>query len=473
MNSKQIDKYFFGAAILIFVFMHLHFINAPPNGYHQWRESDTSAIILNFYQEDANFLHQRCNQRGAGSGITGGELPTYSYLSAMLYFLFGAHHFLPRLLTLIGSLVALFYFRKSAQLLTNDKAADYSTIALAFSPVFLFYSYKIMPDIWMLMFMSMSVFYFLKYAETRKLTQIAISSLFLILSAAIKPLSLCLLLPYLIYLFHKNYSAKRAIATIAVYSSITLTLVTGWYLYGVYLNSIHQSEAFYMGHLILQSPQYLMKSEFYKKLLLQWPFELWLGWALLPAFIWGATKFRQERCGQFVLSWIIGCYLVFAIVAAHAGSHDYYTLIIVPPLAMISGWGLYLLSLKPKWKMPLVILLLIILPAVSFLRISSRFAHIEEFDLMRESAEKHIDKNALVIVDESTSAIRLYQLNRKGWAYRDQITSDKIKPLIARGGEYLLLKKPIEEYEEAMSLLVLDSVIMFGPLYGYRTINRN
>lgn len=113
MNLKYIDKYFFGAAILIFVFMHLHFINAPPNGYHQWRESDTSAIILNFYQEDANFLQQRCNQRGDGSGITGGELPTYSYLSAMLYFLFGAHHFLARLLTLLGSLVALFYFRKS------------------------------------------------------------------------------------------------------------------------------------------------------------------------------------------------------------------------------------------------------------------------------------------------------------------------------------------------------------------------
>ncbi len=249
--------------------------------------------------------------------------------------------------------------------------------------------------------------------------------------------------------------------------------MAGWYLYGVDLNSIHQSEAFYMGDLILKSPEYLMKSEFYKKLFLQWPFELWVGWALLPAFTWGALKFRQERCGRFVLSWIVGCYIVFAIVAAHAGSHDYYTLIIVAPLAMISGWGLYLVSLKPKWKVPLVIFLLIVLPAVSFVRISSRFADIEEFDLMRESAEKHIDKNALVIVDESTSAIRLYQLNRKGWAYRDEIRSVKIKPLIARGGEYLLLRKPIGEYEEAMSLLVQDSVIRFGPLYGYKTINRD
>ena len=473
LNLKQIDKYFFAAAILIFVVMHLHFINAPPNGYHQWRESDTSAIILNFYQEDANVLQQRCNQRGDGSGITGGELPTYSYLSAMLYFLFGAHHFLARFLTLIGSLVALYYFRKSAQLLSNNKAADYATIALAFSPLFLFYSYKIMPDIWMLMFMFLSVFFFLKHVETKKWQQLATSSLFLILSASIKPLSLCLFLPYLVYLFQRNYDNRKALTTIAVYSSITLIFVAGWYLYGVYLNSIHQSEAFYMGNLILQSPEYLMKSQFYKKLLLQWPIELWVGWALLPAFIWGAIKFRKERFGQFVLSWIIGCYIVFAVVAAHAGSHDYYTLIIVAPLAMISGWGLYLVSLKPKWKVPLVIFLLIVLPAVSFVRISSRFADIEEFDLMRESAEKHIDKNALVIVDESTSAIRLYQLNRKGWAYRDQITSHKIKALIARGGEYLLLRKPIEEYEDGMSLLVFDSLIMFGPLYGYKTINLN
>jgi len=391
----------------------------------------------------------------------------------MLYFFFGAHHFLARFLTLIGSLVALYYFRKSAQLLSNNKAADYATIALAFSPLFLFYSYKIMPDIWMLMFMFLSLFFFLKHVETIRWQQLAASSLFLIFSASIKPLSLCLFLPYLIYLFQNNYSAKKAIVTIGIYGSVTLSFVAGWYLYGVYLNSIHQSEAFYMGDLILKSPEYLMKSQFYKKLFLQWPFELWIGWALLPAFFWGALKFKQERSGQFVLGWIIGCYIVFAIVAAHAGSHDYYTLIIAAPLAMISGRGLYLLSLKPKLKVPLLIFLLIVLPAVSFIRISSRFADIEEFDLMRESAIKHIDINALVIVDESTSAIRLYQLNRKGWAYRDEIISVKIKPLIARGGEYLLLRKPIEEYDEAMSLLVFDSVIMFGPLYGYKTINRD
>ena len=204
----------------------------------------------------------------------------------------------------------------------------------------------------MLMFMFLSLFFFLKHVETKRWQQLAASSLFLILSASIKPLSLCLLLPYLIYLFHKNYSAKRAIVTIGIYGSITLTFVAGWYLYGVYLNTIHQSEAFYMGDLILKSPEYLMKSQFYKKLLLQWPFELWIGWALLPALFWGALKFKQERCGRFVLGWIVGCYIVFAIVAAHAGSHDYYTLIIVAPLALISGWGLYLVSLKPKWKVP-------------------------------------------------------------------------------------------------------------------------
>ena len=132
----------------------------------------------------------------------------------MLYFLFGAHHFLARFLTLIGSLVALYYFRKSAQLLSNNKAADYATIALAFSPLFLFYSYKIMPDIWMLMFMFLSLFFFLKHVETIRWQQLAASSLFLIFSASIKPLSLCLFLPYLIYLFQNNYSAKKAIVTI-------------------------------------------------------------------------------------------------------------------------------------------------------------------------------------------------------------------------------------------------------------------
>lgn len=472
MNSRpnQFDRVILVAATAIFIILHFYQINEPPNGYHQWRESDTAAIMLNYYQEDSNFLHQRCNQRGVHSGITAGELPTYSYSSGILYFIFGAHHFLPRLLTLVGSLAALYFFRKSVALISNPSAANYSTIALAFSPIFLFYSFKIMPDIWMLMFMLGAVYFFLKYVNSNSRADFILSAIFLILSATIKPLSLCIYLPFLIYLKSKNGGLWNSIRTMAVYISVTFPFVLGWFLYGVYINSIHQSMAFYMGQHLTSAYVYLTDFSFYKTLFLQWPFELWIGWAALPVFIYGGIKIFKEPHSRFYFIWILAAYIVFALVSSHSRAHDYYTLVVVPPLAAISGWGLIQLSFKPKWKIPLAIFLVVILPALSSYRIIGRFSKVPEFEKIRAEAEKKLPRGKLVLVEDTSNAVRLYQLNRHGWPLRDSLCIETVCPFIDSGGVYMVLDLPIYDYNKDIWPLVKDSVFKIGPLYGYKII---
>ncbi|HEX2896870.1 MAG TPA: glycosyltransferase family 39 protein [candidate division Zixibacteria bacterium] len=472
MNSRpnQFDRLVLIAAIAIFIVLHIYHINEPPNGYHQWRESDTAAIILNYYQEDANFLHQRCNQRGIHSGITAGELPTYSYSSVILYFIFGPHHFLPRLLTLAGSLLGLYFFRNSVALLSNPTAANYSTIALAFSPIFLFYSFKIMPDIWMLMFMLGAVYFFLKYVNSNSRADFFLSAVFLILSATIKPLSLCIYLPFLFYLKSKTGRMRLSIRTMAVYGAVTFSVVLGWFLYGLHLNSIHHSDAFYMGQHLIRSHIYATEAFFYKMLFLQWPFELWIGWAMLPVFIYGCIKFWKEQHSRFFFIWILAGYIVFALVSSHARAHDYYTLVIVPPLAAISGWGLYRLSLLPKWRVPLVTFIVLVLPAVSSYRIKSRFDQVPFFDDIRLAAGEKLPPGKLVLVEDKSTPIRLYQLNRHGWPVRDSLCIESVCPFIDSGGVYLVLDNLIQTYNSDIWPLVKDSVFRIGPLYGYKVI---
>lgn len=472
MNStiSRTDKFILIAAITIFVLLHIYQINSPPNGYHQWRESDTAAIILNYYQEDAHFLHQRCNQRGANSGITAGELPTYSYSSFILYNLLGPHHFLPRLLTLAGGLIALWFFRKIMVILANERAAIYSTVALAFSPLFLFYTFKIMPDMWMLMFMLGAVYYFLKYAESQALKDFFVSAALLILSATTKPLSLCLFLPFLVYLLQNSVNKKKALATMAAYSAVTFSVTLAWFLYGRYLNSIHHSEAFYMGELLHRSWELTLHPMFFKKLFLQWPFEIWIGWAMAPVFIYGAIKLWKAQPGKFFFWWLVASYIVFAMVSAHARSHDYYTLVIVPPLAAISGWGLAELMQKTMFRNIMIVFILIIIPAVTAARVFHRIAPVPEYELIRADADKHIPRDALVIAQETTTPVRLYQMNRHGWPFRDSLTAVNIKKLINEGGEFLVLEKPLASFQPDLLLLIKDSVIPIGPLYGYRTI---
>ena len=469
-SVSRTDKLILIAAIAIFILLHIYQINSPPNGYHQWRESDTAAIILNYYQEDANFLHQHCNQRGANSGITAGEFPTYSYASFILYYFFGPHHFLARLVTLAGGLAALWFFKKIVAIFSNERVAIYSTIALCFSPMFLFYSFKIMPDMWMVMFMMGAVYYFLKYAESSLLKHFTISAIFMILSASTKPLSLCLYLPFLVYFLKKSENKKQVFLKMSIYFAVTFSVTLAWFLYGRYLNSIHQSQAIYMGENLYKSLELTFQSMFFEKLFLQWPVELWIGWALAPVFIYGAIKLWKDRQGRFYFIWIVASYIAFALVSVNARRLDYYTLVIVPPLAAISGWGLAEIITRPMFRKIVIVFILIILPAVTMFRIYHRFAEVPEFDLIRAGAQKHIPREALVIVQETTTSIRLYQLNRHGWPGRDELTLEKIQALIEKGASYLVLDNPIELNENDLKTLVIDSAFQIGPLYGYRTI---
>jgi hypothetical protein len=118
----------------------------------------------------------------------------------------------------------------------------------------------------------------------------------------------------------------------------------------------------------------------------------------------------------------------------------------------------------------MIVFILVILPAVTAIRIYHRFAVVPEFESIRTDADKHIPRGALVIAQETTTAIRLYQLNRHGWPARNELTLEKIQTLIEKGGEYLVLDSPIELNENDLKTLVTDSVIHIGPLYGYKTI---
>jgi 4-amino-4-deoxy-L-arabinose transferase-like glycosyltransferase len=151
------------AGLILFALLHLYGLSYPPNGYHQWRESDTSAIVLNYYQEDHAFMEPRMNQRGDGSGITGMELPLYQYTAMLLYFVTGPSHAVCRLLTMIGALIAATALFAVVRQLTDDLTAAASAWALLFSPLFLFYSGKIMPDIWMLCFLMIAVYTYVRF----------------------------------------------------------------------------------------------------------------------------------------------------------------------------------------------------------------------------------------------------------------------------------------------------------------------
>lgn len=458
-------------ALILFTILHFYNISAPPNGYHQWRESDTAAISLNYYQEDCNFLHPRINQRGATSGITGSELPIYNYAGAMLYTIFGPSHAAHRLLTLLGALFALWVFFKTVLLLTKEKLlAACSALALAFSPLFFFYTYKIMPDIWMLALLLLSVWSFVRYLNDRKTMLFILSAIALILSATIKPLSLSIYLFYLVLLLRSSREKFKSFFIMAGYVCITFLPTLGWYLYARQVNEEYGSPGFYLGETLSTFYTYLVSSQFYKKLLLQWPFELWIGWPLVLFFFIGLVLLIKSKRKHGIFVWLLSCYIAFALISYHSSSHDYYTLIVLPPIAIITGAGIEKIIRWRQWGRYILIAIIVIVPAATFIRIKHRVVDVPLYYQFREATKSIIPPESLVMVEDKTTSVKLYQLNRKGWPLRGTITYNKVKEYIAEGAEYIVLEDELSAYDDSLFTLFEPDGKQIGSYYCYRVL---
>lgn len=469
VKEESSARLLFYSALVLFFVLHLYRLNAPPNGYHQWRESDTAAIAMNYYQEDMTFLQPRVNQRGAGSGVTGSELPIYNYSVALVYQLVGPHHAVARLLTLLAACLGLWFFYRLTRRVLSQTAASLSVWALAFSPLFFFYSYKIMPDIWMLSLGLGSVLFYLRFLDDKKLRHWLLSVLLLVLAAGIKPLILSIYLPFLYVTWRNRSSRRNHLWWWAAYVAATLLPVLGWFWRARQLKA-EGGHVFYLGEALLDFTDYFLQPQFFKKLFLQWPWELWIGWILVPAFVWGLYRAAGARIGGLFMVWIIAAFIVFILTASHACTHDYYTLIIPAPLAGLTGYGLSLLLRESGWRRLTAIVLIALAPISTVARIYHRFGPTDEYHAIRRNVDRVIPRQARVIVQGKTPPIRLYQLNRHGWRIETIGGYDNIASMVRQGAEFLILDQPFDPNSDSLRLIFEPSAVRLGPLYCYRVL---
>jgi hypothetical protein len=455
--------------LIVFFLGHLYYITAPPNGYHKPRESDTATVALNYYHDDMSFARPRVNIPGNADGVTGMELPVYNYAVALLYHLTGPSHLAARLVTLLAALAGLWFLKRIVTTLVDELTAVFATAAMALSPLYFFYSGKIMPDIPMLALWLGAIFCFLQHLKTRRPGYWFLSAVLLVLSAAIKPLGLSVYLPLAYLMWTDKQRPKGQLVLFAVYVVATLTLPLLWMLYARQL----QAESglgfkFYLGNNLTDFYRFLFRFQFWKKNIFQWPWELWIGWALTPLFAYGAYLWVKKRKPVVFLLWAVASFLVLALVSAQTTSHDYYTLIMVPPLAAATGLGAKeLWERGSRWR-TVIIVLLVLAPAGIAARIHTRFGEINDFYQIRSAVQDVIPRGERVMVEDSSGANRLYELDRKGWPLRSRIDVRTVQSYVERGGKFLLLLNPIEQYDDSLRLLFDTSGRKLGPLHCYR-----
>jgi 4-amino-4-deoxy-L-arabinose transferase-like glycosyltransferase len=434
------------ALLIIYFFTHLYKITDPPNGYHAWRESDTAAVAEAFYKETKNIFQPRIHHRQDKIGITGMEFPIYNYASGMLYYIFGFRHYVPRMLTIIISLLGMLGIYMLSKLYFKNSVAILAVYLTACSPLFFFYGRKIQPDMIILTAGVWAFYFFLRMEDRFSRKYFIISLLLIALGALIKPTALAVGLPLAVYLLFFKYRGKvRALfkPKYFLFLGVSILVPLAWNFYARYLKFKYGLDAFYLGG---DQIDYWINTnwpDFFKKVYRTWLFEVYLGIPVAVGLIVGIfSKRRVEPPLKIFFSWILGCFLMFFMVSEHMSNHhDYYGLILIPPLMIVAAYYIENLWGSGKKIFKIIFLMVVIGSAIYvWPRIDQRYGNFTEKDFFqtRKLIEQYIPPDARVTVEDASPSIELYRLGRMGWTFPKDAGDDKIFIQIERGAQYAI-----------------------------------
>lgn len=440
--------------------LHAPFFNTPPHSIHTWRQANTMAVARNFYEEDMNILRPRVDRRNDTDGVTGMQFPSYEWLVAGSYKLFGFHEALPRLLSWLIYMAGVVAFYFLVRYITGTVwLAGVGAWSLAWSPEMYYHGINALPDILVLTTYLAGLAWFARWHSTRATGALLLSLLAITLAGLTKLQFLAAGFPIAVFvgrdLVQKRLTGQEMLL-LAVYAVVAVGVPLYWYAYALRL--IESSGLADFGIEFRPAPDLVTALSIVKRnLLSDWP-ELLLGYGtlgLLLAGLWFLVRQTPIRHPWFWpgVLWSLGMGAYYVIELAQMRGHTYYMLPFLPILLLIAVWGAARLYTVPKARV-WVLILLLIQPAWAFARINvGRWMRpdpgvaAELYNpTTRAALEAATPANALCIAGpDDSGCIDFYFLHKKGFGFEwDGKLSDPLpngqlylQDCIAKGAQYL------------------------------------
>ncbi len=419
MKAIVKNEYIILSMLLIFGFIvRLYKVDNPVADWHSWRQADTSAVSRNYAKDGINIFYPQYDdissiQTGIDNptGIRMVELPVFNVLHALLY---NAMPFFSlekwgRLLTIFISLVTSVFLFLLGKKHYSSKIGLLTTFFFLFLPFNIYFSRVILPDPLGVLFAVSGLYFF-------GLNNI-ISAILFALALLQKPYLAIYLLPLLPELIKKkNFKRNLAFLFLA-----TAPFMVWRFWTGLHPEGIPFYKWAFNGDKIRFHPSWF-----------RWLFGERIGililgtWGLVPFAFGLIQKFKNKFSHYFIFSALI--YLV--VVATANVRHDYYQILIIPPIALTLALGTSWL-----WKRSKLILIisLITMFLISWDKIKP-FYQINHPELMivGKIVDELLPKDAKIVIPYNGDTAFLYQTNRKGWPAVD----DSIDNIIKRGADY-------------------------------------
>ena len=443
--------------------LHLPFFNQPPNSIHVWRQSNTMAVARNFYEEDMNILRPRVDRRNDSNGVTGMQFPSYEWVVALTYNMFGFHEAIPRIINWLIFLAGVVAFHHLVRLLTASSwLAAVGAWLFSWSPELFYHAINALPDVLALSASLWGLYFFLRWYQQPRYSYFLLGLLATTLGGLTKLQYLVIGVPIGIVVLRDwlqgRFDWRRRLVPLVVFAGISVGLTLAWYAYALHLIEVSGLADF--GLEVRSATSLSTALDILKDNIVSDVPELLLNFAtfgLLLLGLWAVTHSSRWQQWTFLplLGWGIALGIYHMLELRQMADHHYYMLPYLPVLLLVAVAGAnWLRQQQSRVAMVLLGLLLVAQPVLAFIRIvparwlrGANGLPTEFYDAdMRAQLRTAVPDSTLCVVGPDISGcIDFYFLHKKGFGFSDAnelFATDStgvpnLEQYIRRGARYL------------------------------------
>ena len=261
------------------------------------------------------------------------EPPILELVSSFAYRIFGEHLWIPRLLSAMFWMVGGAFLYQIAKKISSPNAAMFSVFFYLFVPFSVFASRAFMPDPLMIMLLLISIFTIVRYHEQPSPRRMLIAAIASSLAVFVKPV-MCFFQIFGAFISLAVYrrGVRKSLTSphLLMFTALSILPSGLYYLYGTFIAGFLKADISNRAE-----PSLLLEPDFWR----DWVERIGdvVGYTARIGALLGVLLFRAGL-PKALTSGLWGGYLLFGLVfTVHIYSHTYYSLQLIPIVALSLG----------------------------------------------------------------------------------------------------------------------------------------
>lgn len=435
--KKLLRNHYLQLAIIILVsfIARLYRIHYPLLDWHSFRQADTASVTYRYVQEGINLLQPKYHDLSSiQSGIDNPEgyrMAEFPFINAMIAGLLKIAPgldlvMISRFISIIfslGTILSLYWLVKE---ISDKKTALVSAAFLGLLPYSIYYSRVILPEPFMLFFITFSMATLTTFLKYKKIGYWWLSWISLALSLLLKPFTAFLGLVFLtlIVIYEPKFYKKPLLYLYPLLAFIPLFLWRNWITN--FPEGIPASAWLYNVDGIRLRPAWF-RWLFWERLT-----KLMIGFVGLIFVFFNLVK--RDRLLFILTSWWLGILIFFITIATGNVRHDYYQVLTLPILSLTLARGTILfqqiiksiiskkITQANNVSIAITFATFLLMIFLSWQQVKG-FFNVNQWEYHKAGLEANLllPTEAKVIAPAQGDTMFLFQTKRNGWPIGDHI----------------------------------------------------